>query len=338
MCTVAAREDGLTSTRRAFLQQSAAIGVSALLSACVTNTRVVKPTPRVGMMSLVAGNGLAESFVAGLAELGYERGRNIEVEGRWNDDPDPDARGARAFAELLVIGVDVILTYGNVAARSAKALTTEIPIVMVGPDPIETGLVSDLARPGGNLTGVAVEHSATVAKCVELLKEAFPYVSRVAITSDLDAERRRLRRVAEAAARAVGLETITVEARTADDMPAALAVAADQSPDALLSLTVGASYSSHERAFAAARRIPAMHASTEAVVDNGTLMAYLPDGHDAMRRAASYVVRILYGERPGDIPMERPTKFVFVVNMKTARAQGLTIPASVLVRTTRVIE
>jgi putative tryptophan/tyrosine transport system substrate-binding protein len=325
-------------TRRAFLQRSAAIGAGALFGACVANAPVAKPIPRVGILSLVPTNLLFETFVAGLAELGYERGRNIEVEGRWNDNTDHDARGARAFAELLVIGVDVILAYGNVAARSAKALTTKIPIVIVGPDAIETGLVSDLARPGGNLTGVSVDHSATVAKCVELLKEAFPYVSRVAITSDIDPERRRLRRVVEAAARAVGLETITVEASTPDDMPTALAVAADQSPDALLSLTVAASYSSHERAFAAARRIPAMHTSTEAAVDNGTLMAYLPDGHHLMRRAASYVVRILNGERPSDLPMERPTKFVFVINLKTARAQGLTIAPSVLIRATRVIE
>ena len=326
-------------SRRTFLRHAVALGAATTLSACAGAPSTVKRVPRVGILSLqpapASSSGLAEALVADMRDLGYENGKNIQVSFHWNNEVDTDVRGAKAAAEVVALQVDVIVAYGNVAQRGAKATTSTIPIVIfAGPDPVEAGLVESLARPGGNVTGVAGNTALMSAKGIELLKESFPSVSRVAIISDFDPDRKRKRRAAEDAAHALGLDFVTVEVRSAADVPAALE-AADPGVDALLVFSLWVS--PHERAFAATRRIPALYA-TEVSVDNGGLMTYVEDHFEMARRVASYVVRILNGEQPATMPIEQATKYRLVINLKTAREQGLTIPQSVLSRATRVIE
>lgn len=329
----------LALSRRTFLRQAVALGTATTLSACAGAPSIAKRVPRVGVLSLqpapASSSGLAEALVADLRGLGYENGKNIQVSFHWNNEVDTDVRGAKAAAEVVALQVDVIVAYGNVAQRGAKATTSTIPIVMfAGSDPVETGLVESVARPGGNITGVAGNTALVSAKGIELLKESFPSISRVAIISDFDPDRKRKRRAAEDAARALGLDFVTVEVRSAAEVPAALE-AADPRVDALLVFSLWVS--PHERAFAAARRIPALYA-TEVSVDNGGLMTYVEDNFEMARRAASYVVRILSGEQPARMPIEQATKYRLVINLKTAREQGLTMPQSVLSRATRVID
>jgi putative ABC transport system substrate-binding protein len=282
---------------------------------------------------------MAAGIPTALRELGYVEGRNLVVERRWaGGDPERLPVLAR---ELLQAKVDVIVTVGAQATRAVSQATSTVPIVMYGNlDPVALGLVSSLARPGGNVTGVLIAPGGTLAaKRLELLKLAVPRATRFAFLAPASypAFRAQVQETLTAAA-ALGIELRVTEVRDGDYAGAFAAIAA-QRPGGLL---VGAhTYFVRDRAqiidLAARHRLPAMYEWREQVEDGG-LMAYSTSLNGLYRRVASYVDRILKGARPGDMPLEQPTKFELVINQKTAKALGLTIPQSLLLRADEVIQ
>ncbi len=278
-----------------------------------------------------------DAFRQGLG--GYVEGRNILIDYRWAEGKAE--RFSELAAELVRLKVDVMVTPGQQATLAAKLATTTIPIVMVGvQDPVGTGIVGSLARPGANVTGLSAQAEEYAAKWLELLKAVIPHLARVAVLADpanpsYDVYWRELRR----AARILAVELHALDAREPGDLPGVFAKAARQRVDALVvpqqPLTIRAQSQIVE--LAAKSRLPAIYALT-AAVGIGGLMAYGPSLADMYRKAATYVDKILKGAKPGDLPIEQPTKFELVINMKTAKALGLTMPPSVLLRADRVIE
>lgn len=330
--------------RRTFLRHAAAAITASALASCAGAPFAAQRMPRVGTMGMVPPGidptnpgTLHLSFVAGLSELGYQDGENIQVHPVYRLAGDADERSAQNAADVVALGVDVIVAYGSLNQRGAKAATSTIPIVVFsGLDPVAMGLVESLARPGGNVTGIASNEAVMAAKRLEQLKESFPTISRVVIFSEYDPGLDVQRRAVEDAAHLLGIDFVTVRARTDAEVPPALEAAASRGADALIFL--GTLPGRREvRAFAATHRIPAI-GSVETFVEMGGLMSLVEDRAGIARRAASYVVRILKGERPAEMPMEQPTKFELWINLKTAKEQGLAIPQSVLSRATRVIE
>lgn len=310
------------------------VGVISLQSAASAGVTVIPPTGAVAY---------GEALIAGLRELGYEDGKNIAVEFRVAPEEERAARTSEEHwgdkaRELVALPVDVIVAYGTLAQRAAKAATSKVPIVMFGgSDPIEAGLVTDLAHPGGNITGVSSVVNDFDAKRLELLKEAFPSIQRVAIFGDTTAVGNMSRRSAQAAARALRLDFVNVAVTAIPEVRPALEAAAKLGIDSIIVLGSTNLGRAEFRAFVAEYRLPVVYESV-ASVDNGGLMAYNVNAHELARRVAKYVVRILEGERPADMPIEHPTKFELVINLKTAREQGLTIHPSVMSRATRVVQ
>jgi ABC-type uncharacterized transport system substrate-binding protein len=241
--------------------------------------------------------------------------------------------------------VDIIVTAGaNRTVRAAKNATKTIPIVMVGlgPDPVEAGFIESLARPGGNVTGLTNLGPELGGKRLELFKEAVPKLARVAVLYDptIPASVRELKDVLPAAARALGLTVRFWEVRAADDFDRVFATISKWRPDGLYVLVAGPLMSANRKrivGFALKSRLPSMYQSKEAV-DAGGLVSYGADLADSYRRVAYYVDRILKGAKPADLPVEQPTKFEFVINLKTAKQIGVTIPAEVLARANRLIK
>ncbi len=258
-------------------------------------------------------------------------------------DGKPERLPALA-AELVALKVDVLVAPGTLAALAAKRATKTIPIVFptVG-DPVTDGLVTTLARPGGNVTGLSNLSPELVGKCLELLHQAIPGVSRVAILWQPDAVPERtgkdIGKRAEVAGQALGIRLQFVEVRGPADFDRAFSDMTRARAGALtvLSTPMFASERGRLVALAAENRLPAVYPLRE-FVDAGGLMAYGPNAIDLYRRAATYVDRILKGAKPGDLPVEQPTKFELVINLKTAKALGLTIPPSLLQRADQVIE
>jgi putative ABC transport system substrate-binding protein len=294
--------------------------------------------PRIGYLAANLANGphMTEGFRQGLRDLGYVEGRDVVIEFR-------DARGKlerlhALAAELVALKVDVIVVGGTVTALAAKRASESIPVVFVSVvDPVTDGLVTSLARPGGNVTGLSALSPALVGKRVELLKEAVPGFSQIAVLFQPGAlgERteRDLRREAEVAARALGVRLQFVETQGPDDFDRAFSNMRNARADALIVL--GSTMLINERKrlveLAAKDRLPAVYGLRE-YVDAGGLMSYGPNNVDLSRRAATYVHRILKGAKPGDLPVEQPTEFELVINLKTAKALGLTIPPTLLQR------
>jgi len=279
---------------------------------------------------------MTEGFRQGLRDLGYVEGRNVVIE--FRDAEGKLERLPALAAELVALKVDVIVVGGTVAALAAKQATRTLPVVFVSAiDPVTDGLVTSLARPGGNVTGLSALAPELVGKRLELLKQAVPGVSQVAVLWQPGAlgERteRDLRKEAEVAARALGVRLQFVEARGPDDFDRAFS---DMTKARAGALTVlGSTMLINERRrlvdLAAKNRLPAVYGLRE-YVDAGGLMCYGPNNADMSRRAATYVDKILKGAKPGDLPVEQPTKFELVINLKTAKALGLTIPPSLLQR------
>jgi putative tryptophan/tyrosine transport system substrate-binding protein len=286
---------------------------------------------------------LREAFRQGLRDLGYVEGRNLVIE--YRDAEGKVERLPALAAELVALKVDVIVTEGStLAARVAKEATRTIPIVFAGVgDPVESGLVTSLARPGGNVTGLSSLGPELVGKRLELLKQAVPGVDRVAVLwlpgalgerTDKD-----MLKEEEAAARALGVRLQFVEARGADEFARAFSDMSSARAGALTVLPSNRFLREHRRLvdLAAENRLPAVYTSRE-FVDAGGLMSYGANFADLHRRAATYVDKILKGVKPGDLPVEQPTKFELVINLKTAKALGITIPQSVLARADEVIQ
>jgi putative ABC transport system substrate-binding protein len=279
-------------------------------------------------------------FFQRLRELGYVDGQNIAFEGRWYGD-NLERLPALA-AELVRLPVDVIVAGAAPAPEAAKGATSAIPIVMAGthPDPVRNGLVASFARPGGNVTGVALGAAELRGKQLQLLKEAVPGLSRVALLADptnpLHADELKS---LEVAARALKVRLHVAEARAPSEFPKAFAAATKQRAGALMVLGGSMLFTHRARLaeLAIQNRLPAMLTAKDSV-EAGALMAYGADVRAGFRRAADYVDRILKGAKPSDLPVELPTKFELVVNLKTAKALGLTIPPSVLARADETIQ
>jgi putative ABC transport system substrate-binding protein len=276
----------------------------------------------------------------GLAALGYVEGRNVAYEGRWTEG-SAWARFPELAAELVQLRVDAIVVVGDAASVAVKHATSTIPIITVGAgDVVKSGLVASLARPGGNLTGMtdlAVELSA---KRLEILKEVVPKAARMAVLWNADNPVMTMRyQEIEKAARALRVAVQPLGVREPDDFEVAFSAMTRDRPDALFMTADALTTLNRKRVieFTAKHRIPAMY-ERDSVVQDGGLISYGPSGDDSLRRAAYYVDRIFKGARPGDLPMEQPTRYYLFVNLKTAKALGITIPQSILLRADKVIE
>ena len=280
-------------------------------------------------------------FMQGLRELGYVEGNGIRIE-RRTAEGHPERLPALA-AELVGLKVAVIVTTTLATIEAARRATSTIPIVMASgpPDPAQSGLVASLARPSGNLTGLSLSTGYAIAgKRLDLLKEAAPRISRVGVlSSQTDPQWPALWEPARAAATALGLTLLFAKIDEPDDFPRAFAAITGARADALLVSETAETFVRQHLIidFAAKHRMPAVYAYTDSVKAGG-LMGYGTDYVDLFRRAATYVARILKGARPGELPIEQPTKFLLAVNMRTARALGLTIPPSLLLRAEQVVD
>ncbi len=297
--------------------------------------------PRIGVLQAgLPSSGtspVADAFLEGLRDLGYVEGRNVFIEHRWAEerlDRLPDLA-----ADLVRVKVDVIVAGGIAATRAAKQATATIPIVMsAATDPLGAGLIASLARPGGNITGSATLLSELGAKRLELLKEAFPKISRVAVLYDPTTSPSVLKEV-EGAAERLKIQLRVLEVRTPEELEGAFREAKRSRADALSVLASPFFQSQRVRiaSLAAEYRLPASVPHRE-YVETGGLMSYGPNFRDLNRRAAIYVDKILKGARPADLPVEQIERFELVINVRTAKALGLSIPPSLLLRADRVIE
>lgn len=282
---------------------------------------------------------IREGLRQGLRELGWVEGRNVIFESRYAEG-DIRRLGELA-AELVRLKVDVIVTGSPPAAAAAKRATTTIPIVMVlGADPVASGFVESFSRPGGNLTGLTFLGVELSAKRLAILKEAVPAATRVAMLLDPSFSESRLAvQPLEKAAQALGVRLRVHEVREASELDTVFAAIGAERAEALLVQTDPILYTRRPRVIELVERIrlPAMYALRE-YIEAGGLMFYGANIPDMHRRAAMYVDRILRGARPGDLPIEQATKFELILNLRTARALGITIPNSVLARADKVIE
>jgi len=313
-----------------------------LLALCVpVEAQQAGKVPRVGFLS--AGRGPSafpfEAFRDGLRELGYEEGQNIVFE-RRSAEGKIDSYPTLA-AELIQFKVDVIVAVGTPAATAAKRATSTIPIIIMGvADPVGTGLVASLARPGGNITGLSNLGVDLSGKRLELLKEAVPKLARVALVWDLEDKGMTLiTNQVQAAAPPLGVKVELFGVRDPGDFAGVFAKITQSRPDALFTVNnrLIIAHRTQILEFAIKSKIPAMFTDGVAV-ESGALMAYGPDRAEVVRRAAVIVDKILKGTKPADIPVEQPMKFELVINLKTAKQIGLTIPPNLLARADKVIK
>jgi putative ABC transport system substrate-binding protein len=327
--------------RRAFLAGTGAVLLVAPLAA---EAQQAAKTTRLGYLApnLVADPHLREAFRQGLRDLGYVEGRNLVIE--YRDAEGKPERLPALAAELVALQVDLIVAAYTPGAMAAKQATGTLPIVFAAVrDPVQSGLVTSLARPGGMITGTSGRAPELVGKCLEQLKQTIPGVRRVAVLWQPGAFGERtakdMLKEADVAARALGVRPQFVEARSPADIDRAFSDMTRARADALTVLT-GAMFITERRRLvdlAAKNRLPAVYAWRE-FVDAGGLMAYGPSLADLYRRAATYVDKILKGAKPAELPVEQPTRFQLVINLKTAKALGLTIPPSLLQRADEVIQ
>jgi ABC-type uncharacterized transport system substrate-binding protein len=281
---------------------------------------------------------LVEAFREGLRQLGYVEGHNLIIKYQWAEGQQE--RSAVLAAELVRLKPDVILTSGTLGTLAAKQATQSIPIVtaIVG-DPVAAGLVSSLAKPGGNVTGLSTLAPELSGKRLELFKQAVPKLSRVvALLNPANPFTTIAWKATQPAADALGVKLQPVEARSPNDLDRAFATIKEARPNGLIVLPdrLLLAYRASIVQFMAKNRLPGMFPFREFVQEGG-LMAYGPDYTDMFRRAATFVDKILKGAKPADLPIEQPTKFDLVINLKTAKALGLTIPQSFLVRADEII-
>src|SRR5262245_7979349 len=295
---------------------------------------------RIGWLghNLARNPQVREAFRQGLRDLGYVEGRNFVIE--FRDAEGKFDRYPALAAELVALKVDVILAPNTGAALAAKQATRTIPIVFIGTsDPVGFGLVTSLARPGGNLTGLSSLDAHLVGKRLELLTQAIPGVRLVAVLWEPGPAEKIGLKGAEVAARALGVRLQFVEARGPEDLDRAFSDMTSAGVGALIVLPGGMLINERRRLvdLAAKNRLPALY-FWRGFVDAGGLMAYGPHGDDVFRRAAIYVDKILKGAKPADLPVEQPTKFELVINLKTAKALGLEVPPQLIAQADELIE
>jgi putative tryptophan/tyrosine transport system substrate-binding protein len=305
-----------------------------------------QPSARVatiGYLSIAGGAPggapLAESFRQGLQELGYIDGKTIAIVYR-SAEGKPERLPALA-AELVQLPVDLIFAQSGQVAEVVRDTTTTIPIVMVsGADPVAIGLVASLARPGGNITGLSLMSAELAGKRLQLLKEASGRLGRVAVLWNArDAVMTNIFSEIQTAAPTLGMTVQPLAVQVAEDIDSAIAALTQERPDALFMITdvLTSRYVRQVLEFAVQHQLPTMFQSSGPVAEGG-LMSYAPSFTGSYRRAAYYVDRILKGAKPGDLPVEQPMKFELVVNLKTAKALGITIPPTLLMLADKVIE
>jgi ABC-type uncharacterized transport system substrate-binding protein len=325
------------NVRRRLLVSLLALTPSILTGSLLAHAQQPAKVPRIGYLVSRSGPGPNDqAFQQGLRELGYVEGQNIVIERRWaggNPDRLPDFA-----ADLVRLKVDVIFAGGGTIGEVKRATGT-IPIVfMAEGDPVEAGLVASLARPGGNLTGLTVFADELAGKRLELLKEVIPRIARVAVLRHSTSEVSHLR-TTEAAAPSLRLQLQILEVKEPKDFDNAFRAAKKGRADALIQLPSSFLATGRKALvdLAAKSRLPAIweHSS---FADAGGLMSYGPILPELYRQAAGYVDKILKGAKPADLPVEQPTKFELVINLKTAKALGLTIPQSILIRADEVIQ
>jgi len=311
--------------------------------AITAGAQQVAKVPRIGVLAAgapVTSSHAQAAFEQGLRDYGYVVGQNIVGERRYGE-----ARAERISelaAELVRLKVDVIVTSTDATIAAVKQQTRTIPIVMVNAsDPVGTGFVASLARPGGNVTGISAISPELSAKRLEFLKEAVPALSRVPIMWNADIRGAVLDyKETEAAARSLRLQLHSVEVSHVDDIDRAFSVLAQSRAEALVVPPINPvlfANRSQVAALAQKHRLPAMYGQRE-FADASGLMAYGPNIADAWRRAAAYVDKIIKGAKPGELPVEQPTKFELVINLQTAKALGLTLPSSLLRRADHLIQ
>src|SRR5437870_9803130 len=314
------------------------------LAACgaLAQAQQPKKVPRIGFLSAISPSTVAariEAFRQGLRELGYVEGKNIVIEYRYAEG-NPDRLSALA-AELVRLKVDVIVTGGPAVNRPAKEATVTIPIVLgFDNDPVGNGFVTSLARPGGNITGLSTHYPEISGKQLELLKEIIPRLSRMAVlgNSTVPGNAQAIRET-ERAARVFGIKLQYVEIENPNEIETAFRAARNGRADAVLVLgsQVVTSHAKQFAELAAKSQLPAIYWSPE-FVEAGGLMTYSVSITDLFRRAATYVDKILKGAKPAELPVEQPTKFELIINLKAAKQIGLTIPPNVLLRADKVIK
>ncbi|MGH7771384.1 MAG: ABC transporter substrate-binding protein [Candidatus Binatia bacterium] len=297
-----------------------------------------KKVSRIGFLSASRPQPRDEAFRQGLRELGYIEGQNIVIEWRYAEGkPDQVPHNA---AELVRLKVDVMVTAGPTDTRAAKEATNTIPIVMAqDSDPVASGFVASLARPGGNITGLSTLSPEISGKRLELLKEVLPKATRVAILwNPPNPGSAKILKGTEVAAQSLGLKLQPLEVRSLDDFDGAFQAATKGRAGAVMILGDPVSFTHRRRIvdLAAKNRLPAIYNRPE-YVEEGGLMTYGASYTDLARRAATYVDKILKGTKPADLPVEQPMKFELVINLKTAKQIGLTIPPNLLVRADKVI-
>lgn len=326
--------------RREFI---AAVG-AGMLSRSALGQQTAEKLVRIGML----GNGTAsehrlrDAFIAGLRDLGLVEGKNFAIVDRYSDGRVESYPSLAA--ELISEKADIIVTAGPYAIRAVReAAGNLLPIVFaITGDPVASGFAASLAHPGGNITGLSMNNLEISGKRLELLKELKPNISRVAVLDDaaLGQDRQEIMQIGSAA-RSLGIELQLLEVASSDEFDAAFAAAQSRQAEGLLVIPTPLFNLQRVRvrlAEGALRHgLPSMYEEISYIRDGG-LMSYGPDFADMYRRAAGYVVRILKGAKAGDLPIELPTKFALTINLKTARALGITIPQSILVRADEVVE
>jgi putative tryptophan/tyrosine transport system substrate-binding protein len=314
-----------------------------LASVLIAHAQQPGKIPRIGYLTGVSpstNSARHEAFRQGLRELGYVEGKNIVID--WRSAEGKFDRLPALAAELVRLNVNIIVTGGGATTRAVKEVTTTIPIVMAQDgDPVGNGFVASLARPGGNITGLATFAPELSGKRLELLKEIVPRLSRVAVlgNSAQPGNAQTLREV-ELAAKAFGVQLQYLDILGPKDIATAFQAASKGRADAVLILVAGlvaTSERSQIAHLAVKGRLPMIYDRPEAMEEGG-LMSYGVSTADLDRRAATYVDKILKGAKPADLPVEQPTKFEFIINLKTAKQIGLTIPPNVLARADKVIK
>jgi putative ABC transport system substrate-binding protein len=316
-------------------------GMIALLTVpLATEAQQAAKVYRVGVLQTIPNTeamNYMEAVRRGLRDHGYIEGRNIAIEHRMSAAPKENPA---LLADLLNREIDILITWTTPALVAAKKATSAIPIVGISGDPVQTGLVASLARPGGNLTGLAILTDELELKNLQLLKEIAPEVTRVAVlwNPDNPVWTPTLKRLQEAAP-ALGVKLQPLAVRGPGDLEAAFAAPAREKAGALLVFREGifTPLRQHIANFAAMHRLPAIYGQ-QSFIEVGGLIVYAANFLDMLRRAGAYVDKILKGAKPADLPIEQPTKFELVVNLKTAKALGLTIPPALLLRADQVIE